>query len=69
MMSRKENVALLTQQKIDENYEYISNTLNLNNPKFKKKNGTWNAKKIGEYLNMDPRTIRKYIKLIEEDKD
>lgn len=68
-MSREENVALLTQQKTDENYEYISNTLKINNPKFKKRNGTWNAKKIAEYLHMDPRTIRKYIELIENNKD
>ena len=29
---------------------------------FKKKNGTWNGKSIAEYLNLDPKTVNKYLK-------
>ena len=31
---------------------------------FKKKNGSWNGKAIADYLNIDPRTVNKYLKEI-----
>jgi hypothetical protein len=64
MATRVEHALNLARKKEDENREKVHNAITglMADAMFKKKNGTWNAVAIAEYLSMHPRTIRKYLK-------
>ncbi len=65
MNNRQKNVAKIAKQKIQRNTKKIEDVINglMAEEFFKKKNGKWNARAIAEYVNLDPRTVSKYLKL------
>ena len=60
---RRELARNLAAKKEEENYNKVANAISglLADSMFRKKNGKWNAVAIAEYLNLDPRTVRKYL--------
>lgn len=60
---RRELARNLAAKKEEENYNKVTNAISglLADSMFRKKNGKWNAVAIAEYLNLDPRTVRKYL--------
>lgn len=66
MASRIEHIKAVNEKRKTDAKDKIENaitgTLNEN---FKKKNGTWNAVLIADYLKMQPKTVRKYLKELE----
>ena len=60
---RRELARNLAAKKEEENYNKVENAITglLADSMFRKKNGKWNAVAIAEYLNLDPRTVRKYL--------
>ena len=60
---RREFARNLAAKKEEENYNKVTNAISglLADSMFRKKNGKWNAVAIAEYLNLDPRTVRKYL--------
>ena len=63
MEYRRELARNLAAKKEEENYNKVANAISglLADSMFRKKNGKWNAVAIAEYLNLDPRTVRKYL--------
>ena len=63
MATRQEHARNLSKNKEIENFNKIKNAITglLADSMFRKKNGKWNAVAIAEYLNLDPRTVRKYL--------
>lgn len=64
MATRQEHAIRLGKNKEKENIAKIKNAITglMADAMFKKKNGTWNGKSIAEYLNLDERTVSKYLK-------
>ena len=64
MATRVEHAIRLGKNKEKENIAKIKNAITglMADAMFKKKNGTWNGKSIAEYLNLDERTVCKYLK-------
>jgi len=61
-MSRAENMKRVHTERREKTEQKINEILQGENASdFKKKNGTWNASKIAKHLNMDARTVRKYL--------
>ena len=64
MATRQEHAIRLGKNKEKENIAKIKNAITglMADAMFKKKNGKWNGKSIAEYLNLDERTVSKYLK-------
>lgn len=64
MATRQEQGRYMADLKSKEAKEKIVNAVTglLAESMFKKKNGSWNAVAIAEYLSIDPRTVRKHLK-------
>ncbi len=64
MATRVEHAIRLGKNKEKENIAKIKNAITglMADAMFKKKNGTWNGKSIAQYLNLDERTVSKYLK-------
>ena len=64
MATRQEHAIRLGKNKEKENIAKIKNAITglMADAMFKKKNGTWNGKSIAQYLNLDPKTVNKYLK-------
>jgi hypothetical protein len=64
MATRVEHAIRLGKNKEKENIAKIKNAITglMADAMFKKKNGSWNGKSIAEYLNLDPKTVNKYLK-------
>ena len=64
MATRQEHAIRLGKNKEKENIAKIKNAITglMADAMFKKKNGTWNGKSIAQYLNLDERTVCKYLK-------
>lgn len=63
MATRQEQGRYMADLKSKEAREKIENAITglLADSMFKKKNGSWNAVAIAEYLSLDPRTVRKHL--------
>lgn len=61
--NRREAIRKIHRAREEENYNKVTNAISglLADSMFRKKNGKWNAVAIAEYLNLDPRTVRKYL--------
>ncbi len=61
--NRREAIRKIHRAREEENYNKVANAISglLADSMFRKKNGKWNAVAIAEYLNLDPRTVRKYL--------
>lgn len=66
MATRQEQGRYMAELKANECKEKIQNAITglLADSMFKKKNGTWNAVAIADYLKLDARTVRKHLKEI-----
>jgi len=65
---RVENIIKKNIERGEAVYNKVVNIITGNNSdSLKKKNGTWNAKKISVEYKIDPRVVRKYIKRYEEE--
>ena len=66
MATRQEHARNMSRNKEIENFNKIRNAITglMADAMFKKKNGSWNGKAIADYLNIDPRTVNKYLKEI-----
>ncbi len=64
MATRLENIKKVNEKRMSDNRNKINNAITgrLANTMFKKKNGNWNGKAIADYLNLDPKTVNKYLK-------
>ena len=66
MATRVQHALNMGRNKEKENFNKIRNAITglMADAMFKKKNGSWNGKAIADYLNIDPRTVNKYLKEI-----
>lgn len=67
MANRVEHINAVNEKRKADIKAKIENAITgVFNENFKKKNGTWNNRAIAEYLNIDVRTVAKYLKNIEK---
>ena len=66
MATRVQHALNMGRNKEKENFNKIRNAITglMADAMFKKKNVSWNGKAIADYLNIDPRTVNKYLKEI-----
>lgn len=67
MATRKDHMKAVNEKRKADTKAKIENAITgVFNENFKKQNGTWNAVLIADYLKMQPKTVRKYLKEIDK---